>query len=530
MSKRAFIIVLDSMGIGELPDAGLWHDEGSNTLAAIRNHPAFDCPNLKSLGLFNIEGVGGGCSRPAGSFARLGELSSGKDTTTGHWEIAGLVSETPFPTYPDGFPDEIISEFSRLTGRGVLCNKPYSGTDCIRDYGEEHIRTGALIVYTSADSVFQIAAHEDVVPVEELYRYCGIARKLLQGKHAVGRVIARPFRGSYPFERTSNRHDFSLVPPKDTMLDLLAKAGLATLSVGKIYDIFAGKSVSEMNRMTCNDEGMDITLKMAERDFTGLCFVNLVDFDSKYGHRNDIEGYAAAMTAFDRKLGRFLPLMRDDDILIITADHGCDPSTPSTDHSREYVPMLITGKHVRRGVDLGTRTSFSDISATVLDYFGVDKEDTAGESFLHDVLSPAGLLSDGSPDDGQLMDAAVAAREKAYAPYSRHRVGAALLTCDGKVYTGCNIESATHTPTCCAERTAVFKAVSEGRRDFAKIAVVGGMDDVLSDICAPCGVCRQMMAEFCDEDFIVVLGKPGGYREYRLGDLLPFMFTRKDLS
>lgn len=385
MSKRVFIIVLDSCGCGEMPDSYLWHDEGSNTLGAIRKDEHFDCPNLVNLGLFNIEGVGGGVSDPKGSFARLKETSMGKDTTIGHWEIAGIISPKPLPTYPNGFPDDVIEEFEKRTGRKVLCNKPYSGTEVIKDYGEEHVKTGALIVYTSADSVFQIAAHEDVVPVPELYRYCQIARDMLQGEHCVGRVIARPFTGEWPFTRTSNRHDYSLIPPHTTMLDVLKKHNLATISVGKIYDIFAGKSVSESNRTTSNANGMEVTLDIQKRDFEGLCFVNLVDFDMKYGHRNDIVGYASAMTEFDRYLGEFLKNMRADDMLIITADHGCDPSTPSTDHSREYVPMIVCGDGIKAGVDLGTRSTFADISATVLDYLGVDKEDTAGESFLSKV-------------------------------------------------------------------------------------------------------------------------------------------------
>ena len=385
MSKRVFIIVLDSCGCGEMPDSYLWHDEGSNTLGAIRKDEHFDCPNLVNLGLFNIEGVGGGVSDPKGSFARLKETSMGKDTTIGHWEIAGMISPKPLPTYPNGFPEDVIEEFEKRTGRKVLCNKPYSGTEVIKDYGEEHIKTGALIVYTSADSVFQIAAHEDVVPVPELYRYCQIARDMLQGEHCVGRVIARPFTGEWPFTRTSNRHDYSLIPPHTTMLDVLKKHNLATISVGKIYDIFAGKSVSESNRTTSNANGMEVTLDIQKRDFEGLCFVNLVDFDMKYGHRNDIVGYASAMTEFDRYLGEFLKNMRADDMLIITADHGCDPSTPSTDHSREYVPMIVCGDGIKAGVDLGTRSTFADISATVLEYLGVDKEDTAGESFLSKV-------------------------------------------------------------------------------------------------------------------------------------------------
>ena len=382
MNKRVFIIVLDSMGIGELPDAHLWHDEGSNTLGAIRNHPNFNCPNLTKLGLFNIEGVGGGIANPEASFARMTEKSMGKDTTIGHWEIAGIISPKPLPTYPNGFPKEVIDEFERQTGRKTLCNKPYSGTEVIKDYGEEHMKTGALIVYTSADSVFQIAAHEDVVPVDELYEYCRIARKILQGEHGVGRVIARPFNGEYPFTRTTRRHDFSLDPPATTMCDLIKKAGLASISGGKIYDIFAGRGLTESNPMKGNADGMRITLEKQKEDFCGLEFTNLVDFDMLYGHRNDVAGYAKAMTEFDVSLGTFMENMRDDDVLIITADHGCDPSTPSTDHSREYTPMLIYGKNIKNGVDLGTRKSFADISATVLEYLGVDQEDTCGESFL----------------------------------------------------------------------------------------------------------------------------------------------------
>ena len=387
MGKRVFIIVLDSFGIGEMPDAGLWNDEGSNTLAAVRDNPFFDCPEMTRMGLFNIERTGGGVSAPAAAFARLAEKSHGKDTTTGHWEIAGLVSEKPFPVYPDGFPDEIIDEFKKKTGKDVLCNRPYSGTEVIKDFGREHMETGALIVYTSADSVFQIAAHESVVPVPELYKYCGMARGILKGDHAVGRVIARPFTGEYPdFTRTSGRHDYSLVPPEDTMLDLLKNAGYETISVGKIYDIFAGKGISESNRTRNNNEGCEVTLDIMDRDFTGLCFVNLVDFDMVYGHRNDANGYAKALSEFDKYLARINAKLRDDDLLIITADHGCDPSTPSTDHSREYVPMLLYGKQVKAGTDLKTRESFADISATVLEYFGVDQKGTAGKSFLKEVL------------------------------------------------------------------------------------------------------------------------------------------------
>lgn len=386
MDKRVFLIVLDSLGIGELPDACLWNDEGSHTLAAIASHPDFNAPVLKSLGLFNIDGLSGGVSEPRASFAKMAERSNGKDTTVGHWEIAGLISHSPLPTYPNGFSQEIIEEFERKTGRKTLCNKPYSGTEVIKDYGEEHIRTGALIVYTSADSVFQIAAHDSVISTEELYRYCEIAREMLKGEHAVGRVIARPFTGVYPFKRTPLRHDYSLAPPDKTMLDMLKENGLSVISVGKINDIFAGRGITEGYPTKSNADGMKRTLWLTEKDFNGLAFVNLVDFDSVYGHRNDIKGYAGAVSGFDIKLGELLSRLRENDILIITADHGCDPSTPSTDHSREYTPMLIYGSKIKSGVDLGVRESFSDISATVLDIFGIGKGETAGSSFYKNVI------------------------------------------------------------------------------------------------------------------------------------------------
>ena len=380
-TKRVFLIVLDSVGIGAEPDAHLFGDEGSNTLGAVREHINFNCPNMVSLGLFNIDGVGGGVIAPRAAHARLQESSMGKDTTIGHWEIAGVISEKPMPTYPDGLPKDMIERFEALAGVKTLCHKPYSGTEVIKDFGKEHMETGALIVYTSADSVFQIAAHEDIVPIEKLYKYCEIAREMLQGDWGVGRVIARPFEGEYPFKRTSRRHDYSLTPPKPTMLDLLKKNGFETISIGKIYDIFAGRGVSESNRTSSNDDGMQKTMQMLDRDFNGLCFVNLVDFDMLYGHRNDVAGYALALTNFDKWLGEFMPRLKDDDLLIITADHGCDPKTPSTDHSREYVPMLMYGKNVKP-VNLGTLPTFSDIAATVLDVFGVKKESVDGTSFL----------------------------------------------------------------------------------------------------------------------------------------------------
>ncbi len=385
MIKRFFVIVLDSVGIGEMPDAVAFGDAGSNTLGAIRKSTAFDCPNLAQLGLFNIEGVGGGVDAPTATYARMREMSAGKDTTIGHWEIAGLISKQPLPTYPDGFPEEVISAFEQATGRKVICNKPYSGTDVIRDYGEEHLRTGALIVYTSADSVFQIAAHEGIVPIDELYRYCEIARELLKGRHGVGRVIARPFEGEHPFKRTPRRHDYSLLPPEPTMLDVIKNNGLDVISVGKISDIFAGQGVTEGHRTGNNDEGMATALAMTARDFHGLCFVNLVDFDMTYGHRNDVDGYAEALSRFDAWLPTFLSRLGEEDALIITADHGCDPSTPSTDHSREHTPMLLIGSGLKQGVDLGTREGFSDIAATVLDALGVEQEGIAGKSFWGEV-------------------------------------------------------------------------------------------------------------------------------------------------
>ncbi len=385
MTTRVFLVVLDSFGIGEAPDAALFGDAGSNTLGAIRTLPQFHCPTLASMGLFHIQGVGGGVGNTIASYARMQEASMGKDTTVGHWEIAGVISPKPLPTYPNGFPAEVIDAFEGLTGRGVLCNRPYSGTDVIRDYGEEHIKTGKLIVYTSADSVFQIAAHEDVLPRGELYRICKQARELLTGRHGVGRVIARPFAGEHPFRRTDGRHDYSLAPPSKTLADLLPEAGYDTISVGKIIDIFAERGFSQSHRTKNNAEGCARLLELADSDFRGLCFVNLVDFDMVYGHRNDAEGYAAAMTAFDAQLARFLPMLREDDVLILTADHGCDPSTPSTDHSREYTPMLIYGKGSKSGVDLGTRASFADIAATVAEMLGVDQATLAGKSFYQAV-------------------------------------------------------------------------------------------------------------------------------------------------
>lgn len=385
--QRVFLIVLDSFGIGNAPDAINFGDKGANTLHTITQSSEYYTPNMNRLGLSYIDGVDYLETKEeiVGAYGRLQEASKGKDTTIGHWEIAGIISPKALPTYPNGFPKELLDEFSKRTGRGVLCNLPYSGTDVIRDYGEEHIRTGKLIVYTSADSVFQIAAHEDIVPVEELYKYCEIARELLTGEHGVGRVIARPFTDKAPnFRRTANRHDFSLLPPKRTMLDILQSKGYDTYGVGKIYDIFAGKGIAHTQRIVNNVDGMEKTIALQDQEFNGLCFVNLVDFDMLYGHRNDIEGYAKAATTFDKQLGLFMERMRAEDILMITADHGCDPGFKGTDHSRECVPLLVYGEAIKKGVNLGTRTTFADISATILDMFGLEIT-TDGTSFKDEI-------------------------------------------------------------------------------------------------------------------------------------------------
>ena len=372
--KRAFLIVLDSFGVGALPDAHLFGDTGASTIGSVSKSSKLNIPNLISYGLGNIDGVD--CiekaDTPLGIFARIEEKSMGKDTTVGHWEIAGLISKHPMPTYENGFDDDIIAEFEKRTGRRVICNKPYSGTEVIKDYGREHIKTGALIVYTSADSVFQIAAHEEIVPLERLYEYCQIAREMLVDKWAVGRVIARPFIGEYPnFARTTNRRDFSLEPTGKTVLDALVESKYEVISVGKISDIFAGRGISRGYKTHSNLEGIEKTIELLNEDFCGLCFTNLVDFDMVYGHRNDIDGYASALSEFDSYLPTLVNSLKDEDILIITADHGCDPGDKSTDHTREYVPLLIIKKGLK-SKNLGTLSSFSVIASTISEYFGID--------------------------------------------------------------------------------------------------------------------------------------------------------------
>ena len=378
MAKRVFLIVLDSFGVGGAPDAAKFGDEGSNTLAAVLSYSNAAFPNLAKMGLLAIDGEDDpritsykkaqeSIPSPIGSYARVREISAGKDSTIGHWEIAGIISDKAQPTYPDGFPSEVMKALEEATGKEYLCNKPYSGTDVIRDYGEEHMKTGKPIIYTSADSVLQIAAHEEIIPLNELYDICAKAREVMTGDHAVGRVIARPFVGEPGnFTRTANRHDFSLSAPSSTMLDLLKNEGYDVISIGKIYDLFAGRGLTESNPTKGNTDGINKTIEMMDRDFTGLCFTNLVDFDMKYGHRNDIEGYATAMHEFDDALGIILSKLRDDDLLIITADHGCDPSTASTDHSRECIPLLIYGDGYRTPCNIGELSGFNNIAGIVL--------------------------------------------------------------------------------------------------------------------------------------------------------------------
>ncbi|NLL63932.1 MAG: phosphopentomutase [Ruminococcaceae bacterium] len=386
MSKRVFLIVLDSFGVGELPDAKFFGDVSANTLKALSTSEFFEADTLSKLGLFNIDGVDylPSFSSPLASFGKCAAKSMGKDTMTGHWEICGVEMEKPMPVYPNGFPAEVMDEFAKRTGRGWLVNKPYSGTAVIEKHGDEHVNTGKLIVYTSADSVFQIAAHEDIVPIEKLYEYCEIARELLQGEHAVGRVIARPFVGtSGNYTRTARRHDYSLVPPK-TALNFLAEKGYNVISIGKINDIFASSGITESHPTTCNADGMHELDLAVNRDFSGLVFANLVDFDMLFGHRRDVDAYAKGIAKFDTWLSKFISKLGNDDVLVITADHGCDPSFEKhTDHTREYIPLLW---YTRGGpaVNLGIRESFADIGKTILDYFGVES-DIRGVSFLQDV-------------------------------------------------------------------------------------------------------------------------------------------------
>ena len=387
MSKRVFWIVLDSAGIGGAPDAADFGDAGADTFGSCYKSGEMNVPVMEKMGLKNIKGTSfydpqddvNGC------FCRMHEKSRGKDTTVGHWEMAGMVSPKPLPTYYEGFPQEILDKLSEATGRNIVCNKTYSGTEVIKDYGQHHVDTGDLIVYTSADSVMQIAAHEDKVPIEELYEICHKAREIMQGEHGVGRIIARPFEGEWPFQRTVRRHDYSLQPPRETVLDALKEKGFLTIGVGKIYDIFAGKSVMFSYSNKGNEANMVRTIDLAGADFEGLCYVNLVDTDMIYGHRRDIPGYTKALNTADKQLGELMEQMGPEDILMVTADHGCDPGYTGTDHTREDVACLIWGPSLKKGVDLGTRDTFADMAATIADYFGIDYRGD-GESFLSEII------------------------------------------------------------------------------------------------------------------------------------------------
>ncbi len=389
MINRAVLIVLDSVGVGELPDAADYGDTGSNTIKNIyKNIKNFALPNLEKLGLLNIDGFEDlkKSDKYMGTVAKCNEQSKGKDTTTGHWEISGLISKKPFPTYPEGFPEDIIREFEKRTGRKTIGNYPASGTEIIKVLGKEHVETGSLIVYTSADSVFQIAAHEDVVPLEELYRICTIARELLRGEHAVGRVIARPFTGTEGnYTRTENRKDFSVVPPEDTLLDYVKKSGREVYAIGKIEDIFANKGITRSNHTHNNKEGIEATIEVLREDFKGLIFTNLVDFDMIYGHRNDVQGYADALKYFDDKLPEIIDNLKDEDVLMITADHGCDPTTASTDHSREYIPLIIYGKNIRENNNLGILNTYASIGKTILNMFNIENS-IEGNSVLGNIM------------------------------------------------------------------------------------------------------------------------------------------------
>lgn len=388
MINRVFWIVADSFGIGDAPDAAAFGDSGTNTLVSCFATGQLEVPVMRSLGLFNIDGitVGTPVRKPLGSFARVRECSAGKDTTVGHWEMCGVHSRSPLPTYPDGFPEEITSKLKALFGCDILCNLPYSGTKVIADYGEQHVKTGCPIVYTSADSVLQIAAHEEVIPLEMLYRYCEQVRDMMKGEHGVGRVIARPFVGDSEkgFTRTANRHDYSLTPPHDTVLDTLKAHGKEVIGVGKIHDIFAGQGLTRTIRTKNNTDGLQVTQRLLREDFEGLCFVNLVDFDMVYGHRRDANGYTAALCKMDAALGEMLPLLCETDMLILTADHGCDPAAHGTDHTRETVPLLIYSPSLKSGVNLGTRTTFADIGATVSQWLRVPAP-TVGTSFAKEL-------------------------------------------------------------------------------------------------------------------------------------------------
>ncbi|MDL2287099.1 phosphopentomutase [Eubacteriales bacterium OttesenSCG-928-G02] len=518
MFKRVFLIVLDSLGVGELPDAADYGDSGSNTVMTVQRSKYFNCPNLTKMGLFNLPTLK--CGREEkfhiGACGIAAEQSKGKDTTTGHWEIAGIITNNKFPTFEQGFPDEIMQQFKQETGCDYLCNKPYSGTEVIKDFGDEHLKTGKPIVYTSADSVFQIAAHEDIIPLEKLYEICEKARKILKNEYAVSRVIARPFSGeSGNYYRINGRIDYSVEPPEDTILDKIKESGHDVYGIGKIENIFCGKGLTKSIHTDDNYGGIKAVLELMDEDFKGLCFANLVDFDSIYGHRNDIDGYAKALSSFDFFLKEIQNKLKTDDCLIITADHGCDPGTQSTDHSREYVPVLCSGKMIKNNIDLGILPTFADIGATICDMLGTEKTQN-GESFYNKIIQDI--------DYKNLIYKAAEAKKNSYSPYSKYEVGAALLCEDGTVITASNVENASYPISSCAEKNAFCKALSYGYNKFKAIAVTGGKPET-NNYCMPCGACRQVMAEFCDDSFIIVTAKNTfDYKIYTLAELLPYSF------
>ncbi len=513
--KRVFLIVLDGVGAGYADDAESYGDVGANTIG----HVVTDedtLPNLKSMGLFNIDGLKSqykGTPSPTAAYGRLRPLSAGKDTTTGHWELCGLVTDKRFPGFPDGFPPEFVAEMERVVGRKIIVNRPYSGTEVIKDYGREHMEKGSLIVYTSADSVLQIASHESVVPTEELYDICRSVRQIAVGKFAVARVIARPFTGTYPdFVRTDKRKDFSIAPPQDTLLDTLTKSGKEVIGVGKIKDIFAGKGVTRHIPTTGNTDGIQKLKQLTNEEFEGLCFVNLVDFDMHYGHRNDKDGFLTALKEFDHALPEICSSLTKGDMLIITADHGCDPTYKGTDHTRENVPLLVSTGGKSHGVNLGSLDGFTHVSELVsLWLLGSASQ----------VFNTFKITS-----DSELIELALQARENAYCPYSGFAVGSAVLTSDGNVYTGCNIENSAYSPSCCAERVAIFKAISEGAKSIKKVVVVGGAKDKpLTDYVMPCGMCRQVLTEFATDSFTLISAKsPNDCKHFTFDDILPNAF------
>ncbi|MBE6641888.1 MAG: phosphopentomutase [Ruminococcaceae bacterium] len=520
MKKRAFIIVLDGTGAGEGKDAAEYGDVGSFTLKSAYNSGRLNVPNMISMGLGNIDGLDflGKTEVPLAAFGKMAERSIGKDTTTGHWEIAGIIGTEPPKVYPEGFPADMVALIEKAAGREIIVNKPYSGTKVLEDYGADHLKTGKLIVYTSADSVCQIAAHIDLVPVSELHAICTRVREMLKGKYSVGRVIARPFAGEAPkFYRTEDRKDFALEPPY-SVLDAIKDAGKDVISVGKISDIFAAKGITKSYPVHGNPDCCDAAMEVLRSDFEGLCFVNLVDTDTEFGHRRDAKGFADCLSAFDRWLGEFVQYMREGDMLIITADHGCDPGFTGTDHTREYVPLLVYGNKLVTA-DLGVRATFADVAASVSRWLGVSY-DGVGTDFVEAILPPF--------DADALAVTAREAMANAYAPYSMCTVGAALLCDDGTVYTGVNIENAAYSPTICAERSAFVRAINEGKRRFTAIAVCGENTRlrIEGDLFYPCGVCRQFMREFCGEDFKIVVTNARGSRTeiYTLGQLLPHGF------